>query len=141
MKPKTKLILQKTSNDCGIASLAMLYGCSYAKMRKMILTIAKLSGIKFDGTPSHYAKCVGLLVGQELRVEYIKIPTQENLRARYKGRPAVFVVPAKGYPKGTEYHAVYWDGYKIYDPNGLEHGFKPDGRTVFRRLEEVWLPK
>ncbi len=138
-KEKTKLILQKTQNDCGIAALAMLYNTTYTKMRGIIMTLSKLAGEPFDGTPSHLAQCVALLSGNKLRVERIKHPTQENLRARYKHRPAVFVVPAKGYPKGTEYHAVYWDGYKIYDPSG-PNGFHSDGRVVFRRLEEVWLP-
>lgn len=144
-----KWIKQRYSNDCGIASLAMLFKTSYKVMRTIILSLAKKHEEDFDGTPKIYARLTGTLMADNLRVWYINDKNRTNLPKRIEHRPAVLIVPAKGISSESgcslEYHAVYWDGGNtnlVYDPNGdidPAYCYSQDPKEAFKVVEELWI--
>lgn len=137
---KNKWILQKTKTDCGIAALAMLFDVSYTAMKKLVMAQARKAGEPFDGTPKEYSRAVGHLLGDPVKVWYANGDTRPDIATKLKGRPAVLVCPALGYPAGTEYHAVFWTGNRILDPNGPGYGsYGQKGIKALKVFEEAWV--
>lgn len=136
---KTKWIKQRRSNDCGIVALAMLFDMSYTDMNKLVRAQAAARDEPFDGTPHYYSRGVGHLLGDPVRVWLVGEGNRTECTQKLIGRPAVLVVPAKGFP--GEYHALYWDGKLIYDPMGIDppwhYGRK--GILAFKVYEEAWV--
>lgn len=106
----------------------------------MIMAMAEYDEEPFTGTPSNYARLASELLGRKLTVRYINDTNRAKVAKWLKDRPAILIVPAKGYRKNTEYHAVYWTGDRLYDPNG-SRPYKIDGKRAKMRMEEVWYIK
>lgn len=104
------------------------------------MAVAKHYNEPFDGTPTVYARIATAFLGRTLAVKYVKDSNRAEVAKWLKGRQAVLVVPAKGYKKDTEYHAVYWTGDELYDPNRARP-YKMDGKRAKMRMEEVWYIK
>ena len=135
---ENKLIKQRRSNDCGIAALAMLFHCSYPAARKLVLESCRIRNESFDGTTVHHAKLVAEAFGQGLRWVRVKPGEATSVAGTLKGQPAVIVVPAND--GSADHHALYWDGYWIYDP---AYPLKPYGRRgtkALKTMTEVWIP-
>lgn len=128
----TKHIIQKNGSDCGIAALAMLFDTSYASMKRLVMAYCSKHRHKFDGTTEDMDKAVALKMGAEIRVWYFTDDNRDELAYRLQGRRAILVVPAKGYPDGTELHAVYWDGRALFDPSPTQR-YGKDGRLAFSK--------
>lgn len=133
---KDKWIFQKHSNDCGIAALAMLFGTSYTFMRRKVLEQAESRSEPFDGTTSTYVHGVALKLGRRIIVQRVPDFPVQTLAQNVRGYPAVLVCPALD---GSEdFHAVYWDGKRVYDPSpGKRYGMA--GAKALKSLHEVWI--
>ena len=107
------MIKQRRSNDCGIASLANLFGVTYKEANALVRAEQKARDEKFDGTDIDHARAAGLALGE-------------------------LVVPAIGHPK--EFHALYWDGSRVHDPSG-PGGYGAKGLKAFNKMRECWVLK
>lgn len=139
---KNKLIPQRTSNDCGIAAIAMLTDTSWYAVNRITKGICRERKTRFDGMPSSLARDVVHRLGDELRVWACTADTRPSLHARINGRQAILVVPALGYPYGTEWHAVYWDGKTLFDPARDRSGcpaFGWKGTKALKTMHEIWV--
>lgn len=138
---KNKLIPQRHGNDCGIAAIAMLTDTSYYAVNRITKGICRDRKERFDGMPSSLAREVVHRLGDDLRVQACTADTRTHLSDRLKARQAILVVPALGYPHGTEWHAVYWDGKTLFDPARDRHGcpaFGWKGTKALKTMHEIW---
>lgn len=129
-------IKQRTTNDCGIASLANLFDVTYKAMNSLVRADQKKRREKFGGTDIDHARAAGLALGDPVRLWMVTDENRQIHRQKLKGRPAVLVVPAIGHP--AEFHALYWDGNKIHDPSG-PGGYGAKGLKAFNKMREVWV--
>lgn len=137
----TRFIKQRTSNDCGIASLAMLYQQPYSVIRKLILARHNKSTLhNYIGTTADDAKYVGEALGDPAK-RWIVVPRNKaDLLHRLIDRRAVLRVPGKPPNPDNEGHAVYWDGKHCFDPNGPDHvQYARNGAKALETLTECWV--
>ena len=130
------VIKQRTTNDCGIASLANLFGLTYKEVNRIVRDDTKARGEKFDGTDIDHARAVAAYTGENIRLWYVNDENRQILREKLRGRPAVLVVPAIGHP--DEFHALYWDSKRIHDPGG-PGGYGAKGLKAFKKMREIWV--
>lgn len=138
----TKPILQRTNNDCGIASLANLFEVSYSDVKALVYEAQDLRGAPFDGTDSDHAAYVGLALDNPIRVWRVGDKGRPAKSSKLLGRRAVLVVPACYYK--DELHAVYWDGRRLHDPSGPYTAINPwsyglRGTKALKVFTEAWV--
>lgn len=117
LPPKNGRVLQaEGSSDCAVAVCAMIVGCTMAEAHEWAGTE--------PGSPWHdvvaaafllrHGVFLGLGFGMEdfLRVEPTDTFVQEFV---LEGKACYMGVRSKRDPEGL--HAVYWDGYVVWDPN------------------------
>lgn len=108
----TKLVTQKTGSDCVLAAIAMAVGKSYdeAWTAEDTDAVTECRGIN-DYTPWMARQ------GLQEYVDYKQVWTHDNatLSAMLWGRRAILAVASLNIDGG--WHAVYWDGERLYDPS------------------------
>lgn len=114
---RKKLLYQRSTNDCGIACVAMLLGETYKAARAMTAHyFERVLGQKFDGITAEQLRGISSMFGERAKVWRITKANRKAVAQKLAGRSAILIVPAVGYPPGAEWHAVYWDGQKLHDP-------------------------
>lgn len=136
-----KVLKQRAGYDCGVACLAMLLGETYKEVRRATdhyLKTARKQKLRDTGMDEDDDRAVAKAFGKKLKVWYpgkTKARRKEIVK-RLCGRPAILTVPALGYPPGTEFHAVYWDGKHVHDPDPTcpVSRFGKNGRRALARF-------
>lgn len=117
-----KHIIQKNGSDCGIASLAMLYGTSYSAMRRVV---TKELGVPVGeaGMSEKDFRRAGVAMGDPLVRWACGPKTRDRTIARVYGVPAILILPALGTdPDPRWVHACGWDGWRLLDPGwGIQY--------------------
>lgn len=110
-------ILQRNLSDCGVASLAMLYGTTYPAMKR-VMDKLKIDVVK-KGTSAADFRAVGEAMGDPV-VQWVIGPKtyQRVLKRLQSGIPALLIVqPSEDGNPYTEFtHAIGWSGTQILDP-------------------------
>jgi len=108
-KLATKPIKQEEKSDCCAAVAAMLTGSSSMELFKKHYGPTPKLGY-WNVNLFDYAEAFGWFIDRWYEGKYF--------RGRLKkGKRAYVVVVSERYPNKT--HALYWDGYQIYDPSPL----------------------
>lgn len=100
------IIMQKTGNDCMIASLAMLLEISYEHMAEFFPPLAvKEKGYRFEWL-------VPWLANNHIRLVWID-PDSMDIDWSI---PCVLDVPSVSRPESYD-HIIYWNGKNVVDPS------------------------
>lgn len=110
----TNLVIQKNNHDCVLASIAMAVGKSYeeAWTNTDIDEVVKSGGVS-DYIP--WMEKQGLKEGKDFWIIIRSITEQDMTKVMLKWRPAILSVASLNHDHG--WHAVYWDGERMYDPS------------------------
>lgn len=110
-----RFIKQKFDNDCGIAALAMLLNEPYTRVYRKMVSL----GFK-DGTDYALATKYLTSVGRELKA-YLEVTSgkRDGILEVMKSSRGILIVPAKDFKKNHSYHALYWDGKRVFDPSPI----------------------
>ena len=125
-----KILKQRSTNDCAVACLAMLLDESYANVRRLVdHYFARTLKKSFCGMNEDDDKAVAAALGEKAKVWYIRDKNRKAITRKLIGRRAMLCVPQNA----RDFHAVYWDGYKLHDPakSPGRRGWGQDGTRAF----------
>jgi ABC-type bacteriocin/lantibiotic exporter with double-glycine peptidase domain len=112
----TKVVKQKTKNDCALACLAMVSGKNYDKIFKksLIKAIEKAGTATGDNLDAAY-KAAGYIKDETYKVLYTAQDNANTVRSMIWKRKALLQVDSLNYEGGM--HLIFWDGEKLIDPS------------------------
>lgn len=122
------MIKQRNLKDCGICSIAMFLGKSYAEIDRDVRSYHKMRhGKAFDGICDEIERAVLWKHGATFKThtDFDLVKTKKgfvwqskNLAKFIGKKKALISVPSINFPnKG---HLIYWDGEKLHDPSNLK---------------------
>jgi hypothetical protein len=123
----TTLINQRYLTDCVIAAISMALDLPYEEVYAAAIESGEykedhLEGIRREENILTHLGLQGLTfkegkgIGGDFRSKHKDYAiSPEFFRNTFWGRPTIFSVPSLNKVGG--HHAVYYDGYKVYDPN------------------------
>lgn len=136
----TKHITQRNYNDCMLACIAMAAGKDYDELwsPELVQEIVESRGVSNDRANKllEHAGFHPYVNGDEGKIVWrhnlsAGVPLCDGLlRNMLQGRRAILSVPSLNHLGG--WHAVYWDGGELFDPN---KGF--DGKQHYQWLEHL----
>jgi hypothetical protein len=112
------LIKQRTTNDCGVACIAMYLGCDYEAAVELARKATK--GAWTPDMPVNFAT--------ELATLRLAGHSSAIVQEFDPERPAIISILSLNFPDLL--HAVYWNGNEVYDPSPLKTA---DAETAFSR--------
>jgi hypothetical protein len=132
----TKLVRQKTQDQCSIAAITMATGMPYNE----VLKYARKNESYRDGIGS-YPEQVFAAIGWRDETDYKKLYKAQDISVHYQlkmlwGRKAVLSVPSINHENGQ--HSIYWDGFELYDPQIKEMNRYTDVKQI-KSLESIIL--
>lgn len=119
----SKIVKQRNRRECYVAALAMALGVD-AEDVPHLFTDESLQTIAKEGTSWEMRSKLLKEAGRVPNLDCWNLSVPEELQASYlirdmlKGRRAILSVPSINNTEGA--HALYWDGYHIYDPSTLQ---------------------
>lgn len=130
------LVTQKNYSDCMLAAIAMAAGKSYDELwtpEDSQLCVDKHGCT--DEMTSTFLERIGFKVNTDVWRCYIYAANwNEYTKRLFKGRRAIFSIPSLNHEGG--FHAVFWDGKKILDPN---NGFP--GKQFYQWIDHIAPPQ
>lgn len=127
---------QRFGDDCGIACLSMLFNLPYLVVYKLL--IGDYNGHeRWEGCTEDHVEYLSTLTGHTAICDDVSPDQVGSIQKALKGHPAVLVCPAKD--GSTDYHAVYWTGYELFDPApmGLPR-YPKNGSKAFKSMIAYW---
>ena len=109
-----KHVIQRTPHDCVLAAMAMAVGKDYDEAWTPEDTAAVVASKGVADWEPWFTK-QGLKEGRDWLVVYCSHIEQNHLKALLFARPALLSVCSLNNSGG--WHAVYWDGFKLWDPS------------------------
>lgn len=119
-KKKKGVLKQRSTNDCGIACMAMLLDETYANVKEVVQDyFARVLRKKFCGMDENDDKAVAAAFGERVKKWSFNKKNRKAMITKLLDRRAILCVPGWGHDvlNGGEWHAVYWDGRELHDPN------------------------
>lgn len=110
----TRLVIQKTPHDCGLACAAMAIGKPYSRLwlkRHIDLTYSR-PGLYVSDLLDFMTERSNLTRDDFL---VVRLNDRRTAGAMVRWRPAILMVPSLNNEGGR--HFVYWDGERIWDPS------------------------
>jgi hypothetical protein len=134
----TILIEQRLATDCMIACIAMALTLPYEEVYEAAIKSEAYDPDSGEGIRSEdkILTELGLFKSPNYKEDASDFREQhkdwaiapEFFRHKFWGRPAIFSVPSLNKVGGS--HAVYYDGYKLYDPN-------PPTRNRYEKYDDL----
>lgn len=137
-----KTLRQRSTNDCGIAALAMLLDVTYADMRRVTLHyFQNILGKKFSGTDDQNDRELAEMFDEELKVYLCNTPLRRARALTALGdKRAIICVPYFD-SNATLWHAVFWDGKRLHDPGARtatgKNRYGKDGARAFKLCRTI----
>lgn len=129
----TTPVTQRQDNDCGIAALAMMFGTKFSEMNAIVRSDFDRRRATFDGMTEKDFSRIITTMGDTMRQWCVGPKNRQAVIDRLQGRPAILIVPGRGYNPDEDAHALYWDGLRCYDPSPGGR-YCPTGQTAFPAL-------
>ena len=118
------LIKQRTPSDCMICCIAMATTISYETIMAAALEVKAFEEGVGTKDKQEVLKALGFTwkngpdMGEDFVARYKPWETSpEYFRIQHWGRPTIFTVPSLNNEGGQ--HAVYYDGFAVFDPSNL----------------------
>jgi hypothetical protein len=110
-------IHQKYEDDCAIACLAMLLDLPYRSVRAVVMDYFENTlKIPFRGLDYKDDKVISARLGADITAKRVSRKNRRRAISDLYGVRAILEVPALD--GSDDLHAVFWDGYELFDPAG-----------------------